>query len=61
MNYFDIIITILAFTSVVSFALPMVIGIISGCYSSICIASPLWVMWRDYKDKHAKHKPNKKK
>lgn len=48
-------------SSVVSFALPMVIGIISGCYSSICIASPLWVMWRDYKDKHAKHKPNKKK
>lgn len=38
-------------SSVVSFALPMVIGIISGCYSSICIASPLWVMWKEYKNK----------
>lgn len=35
--------------SVVSFALPMVVGIISGCYSTICIAGPLWVMWQDHK------------
>lgn len=35
--------------SVISFALPMVIGIISGCYSTICIAGPLWVMWQDHK------------
>ncbi|MEE1055755.1 MAG: protein translocase subunit SecF [Acutalibacteraceae bacterium] len=39
--------------SVVSFALPMMVGIISGCYSSICIAGPLWVMWQN-------HKKNKK-
>ncbi len=45
-------------SSVVSFALPMVIGIISGCYSSICIASPLWVLWREYKDKHTKRTSN---
>lgn len=32
--------------SVQSFALPMMIGVISGCYSSICIAGPLWVMWQ---------------
>ncbi len=36
-------------TSVQSFALPMMIGIISGCYSSICIAGPLWVMWQKHK------------
>ena len=35
--------------SVQSFALPMMIGIISGCYSSICIAGPLWVMWKQHK------------
>ena len=35
--------------SVQSFALPMMIGIISGCYSSICIAGPLWVMWQNHK------------
>lgn len=36
-------------SSVQSFALPMIIGIISGCYSSICIAGPLWVMWQNHK------------
>lgn len=36
-------------TSVQGFALPMMIGIISGCYSSICIAGPLWVMWQNNK------------
>ena len=35
--------------SVQAFALPMMIGIISGCYSSICIAGPLWVMWQNHK------------
>ena len=32
-------------TSVQAFALPMMIGIVSGCYSSLCIAGPLWVAW----------------
>ena len=36
-------------SSVKGFALPMMIGVISGCYSSICIAGPLWVMWRRHK------------
>ncbi len=37
--------------SVVTFALPMLIGIISGCYSTISIAGPLWVMWQKHKQK----------
>jgi len=32
--------------SIESFALPMAIGSISGCYSTICIAGPLWVAWK---------------
>ncbi|HYE12645.1 MAG TPA: protein translocase subunit SecF [Patescibacteria group bacterium] len=28
------------------FAFPMIIGIISGCYSTIFVASPLWVIFR---------------
>jgi len=28
------------------FAFPMIIGIVSGCYSTIFIASPLWVVLR---------------
>jgi preprotein translocase subunit SecF len=40
-------ITVLYFvgvSSVKELALPLIIGIISGCYSSIFIASPIWVM-----------------
>ncbi len=35
--------------SIQSFALPMAVGSISGCYSTICIAGPLWVMWKKTK------------
>lgn len=31
------------------FTLPLMIGLISGTYSSIFIASPLWMMWRQKK------------
>lgn len=40
--------------SVTSFALPMMIGVLSGCYSSICIAGPLWVIWQRHKKKVGK-------
>ena len=32
--------------SVKAFALPMIVGLVSGCYSSLCIAGPLWVSWK---------------
>lgn len=35
--------------SVQSFALPMIIGVISGCFSSLCTAGELWVMWQNHK------------
>lgn len=35
--------------SVQAFALPMMVGLISGSYSSLCIAGPLWVMWQNHK------------
>ncbi len=38
-------------SSVTTFALPMMVGILVGCYSSVCITGPLYVMWRNYKDK----------
>lgn len=41
-------------SSVTSFALPMMIGVVSGCYSSICIAGPLWVIWQRHKKKIGK-------
>jgi len=36
-------------TSVVTFALPMMVGVVTGGYSSICIAGPLYVMWENHK------------
>ncbi len=41
-------------SSVQAFALPMIIGIISGCYSSLCIAGPLWVLWQRKKKNSSK-------
>ncbi len=37
--------------SIISFALPMAIGSISGCYSTICIVGPLWAIWQKRKQK----------
>jgi len=47
--------------SIVVFALPMAIGILSGAYSSICIAGPLWVMWQKHKINHSIHNKVKRK
>jgi len=56
---------ILAFSngidSIQSFALPMAVGSISGCYSTICIAGPLWVMWKKRKGEVALFKEAKAK
>lgn len=42
--------------TIVTFAFPMVMGMISGCYSSVCLSGPLWVMWEERKSKKgAKH------
>ena len=45
--------------SIVTFSLPMIIGIVSGCYSSICLAGPLWVSWQKHKEKKALAKKQK--
>ena len=37
--------------SIFSFALPMIIGMISGVYSTLCIAGPLWVLWQEHKER----------
>jgi preprotein translocase subunit SecF len=42
-------------SSLKEFTLPLLIGLISGTYSSIFIASPLWMMWKDYKLKRRVH------
>lgn len=47
--------------SMVSFALPMLFGIIAGAYSSICLSGPLWVWWKEKHPDKDKKKKNKTK
>lgn len=53
------VITVYAFASyygiesVKEFTFPLLVGLASGCYSSIFVASPLYVMWKEHKAKKA--------
>lgn len=46
-------------SAIQSFALPLIVGIISGCYSSIWVASPLWLVLQE-KFPHFTDKKKKK-
>lgn len=50
-------------TSIISFAFPLIIGMIAGVYSSNCIAPTLWVHWKKHqaKKKALEDKSSKKK
>uniref|UniRef100_S0DFI6 Protein translocase subunit SecF n=1 Tax=termite gut metagenome TaxID=433724 RepID=S0DFI6_9ZZZZ len=39
--------------TIISFSLPLIIGLVSGSYSSICLAGPLWVKWQENKQRKA--------
>ena len=43
-------------SSIISFAFPLIIGMVAGVYSSNCIAPTLWVLWQ----KHVQKKNEKK-
>ncbi len=53
-------------TALRTFAIPMCVGVIAGCFSSVCIAGPLWVKWKNYianrpkKEKKSKSKAKAK-
>lgn len=42
---------ILGVDSIRNFALPLCIGILCGCYSSVCVAGPLWNLFNGKKSK----------
>lgn len=47
--------------SILSFAFPLTMGMISGLYSSVCIAPMLWTTWQEHKLKKSPALPAKKK
>lgn len=55
-----IIVTIVAYifgvSSILSFSIPMIIGMIAGTYSSLFIASQLWVWWNEKRKSKSKKK-----
>lgn len=48
-------------TSIISFSLPMMIGMIAGAYSSVCFTCPLWLTLEDKLHKGGKGGKSKKK
>ena len=47
-------------TSIKEFALPIIIGLLSGTYSSIFIASPIWIGLEDWQDRRTHKKMGSK-
>ena len=43
-------------TTLRTFAIPMAFGLLSGCMSSLFISGPLWVYWREYRDRKKQKK-----
>ena len=41
------------------FALPIIIGLLAGTYSSICISPAIWASWKDRKKKDKPSEPKK--
>ena len=38
-------------TSILTFAIPLAVGMLVGFYSSLCLAGPLWIWWQERKNK----------
>lgn len=56
----SVIALLMGVTSIISFSVPMIIGLIAGSYSSICVASQIWYTWQTSEIKSKmKNKKNK--
>lgn len=43
-------------SSIVTFTLPLIVGLISGTYSTLCIAGPSWVAWKEFRARGGRKK-----
>ena len=41
-------------TSILSFSIPLAIGMLVGFYSSLCLAGPIWIWWEEHMGKKKK-------
>lgn len=51
--------TIMGATSILTFAIPLAVGMIVGFYSSLCLAGPIWIWWQEHKTKKSLGKVKK--
>ncbi len=49
----SIVCVMMGVTSILSFSIPLAVGIVIGFYSSICLAGPIWIWWNSRKTKRA--------
>ena len=47
----SIVCTLLGTTSILSFSIPLAIGMLVGFYSSLCLAGPIWIWHQERKSK----------
>jgi preprotein translocase SecF subunit len=47
---------VLGVESIKEFALPLLVGVLTGTYSSIFIASPIWALWKNHESKKHRYK-----
>lgn len=57
----SIVALLMGVTSIISFSIPMIIGLIVGAYSSICVATQIWYIWETSALKSKKKKSKSKK
>lgn len=44
-------------TSIISFAIPLLVGMLSGVYTSMCLTPSLWVKWQQHVEKKKPNRP----
>ncbi len=55
-----VLLAILGVASIQTFALPIIFGLIAGLYSSVCLAAPMWGIFKQLGDKIKTNKGNAK-
>ncbi len=48
----SVVCSLMGVTSILSFSIPLAVGMLVGFYSSLCLAGPLWIWWQERKGKN---------
>ncbi|MDE7229836.1 MAG: protein translocase subunit SecF [Oscillospiraceae bacterium] len=48
----SVVCSLMGVTSILTFSIPLAVGMLVGFYSSLCLAGPLWIWWQERKGKN---------